>query len=474
MKILFLAAEVAPYAKTGGLGDVAKALPAALARMGHEVMVVMPRYGSVSTKTLQPLDVRVRLRFPFGEERAMLFAAPQEKGHEVIFLEHPGFYGREGLYGDAEGDYPDNHRRFAFFSMGALAAAQVLGFEPDLVHLNDWQTGLAAAALQRGWAGSALGRAKSVFTIHNLAYQGVFSKDVMEDLGLPWDIFNGDGLEFYDSVNFLKAGLAFSDAFTTVSKRYAEEVQTPDFGCNLDGFLRARARKLTGILNGVDYQEWNSANDAYLPAHFTSDALEGKATCKRVLREKFGLSRPGDRPLFGLVSRLATQKGIDILLEALPQLLDQELEVVLLGSGEARYERAFERLARAYPGKVAVRVGFDTALSHEIEAGSDFFLMPSLYEPCGLNQLYSLRYGTLPIVRATGGLDDTVIDAAQPNGNGFKFTHYLASSLLWAMRQAMQVYAQPEKRQAMQQRAMRLDFSWDLAAAQYVRLYQSP
>jgi starch synthase len=473
MKILFLASEVAPYSKTGGLGDVAKALPAALAARGHEVWVVTPLYRSVKRDGLSSTGERIRLRFPFGQQGADLFEARPREGLRLLFLDHPGFYDRDGIYTDAQGDFWDNHRRFGFFSIGALSAAEHLGFIPDNVHHNDWQCGPAAVAVKRGYQASALGQARTVFTIHNLAYQGMFRKGVMEDLGLPWDLFTTEGLEFHDAVNFMKAGIAFSDAITTVSERYAQEIQTPDYGCNLDGFLRARRNRLVGIVNGVDTEEWDPATDPMLPARYSADDLANKRLCKQALRREFGLpDREGDRPLFGLVSRLTGQKGISLLHQTLPWAMAADLEVVLLGSGEGRFEGMLRELAHRFPGRIAARIGFDARLSHLIEAGSDFFLMPSVYEPCGLNQMYSLRYGTIPIVRATGGLDDTVRQFTEPRGNGIKFNDYLPDALAWAMNRALELYANPDWLRQVQHHGMTEDFSWNRSAEKYERLYQ--
>jgi starch synthase len=472
VRILFLSSEVAPFSKTGGLGDVAKSLPSALARAGHEVRVVTPLYAQVKGE-LAPTDVTLRLRFPYGEERAGLAMARQGPRHEVWFIDHPGYYRRPGLYTT---DW-DEHRRFAFFSVAALQAAQRMGFVPDIVHLNDWQCGPAAVALQGRFAATALGAARSVFTIHNLAYQGNFSKSVMADLGFPWALFHASGLEFYDTVNFMKAGITTADALTTVSPRYAREIQTKEFGCMLEGVIQARADKLSGILNGIDVEEWNPATDALLPARYDAADFSGKAVCKAELRRRFGFPEPdvlSALPLFTAVSRLTAQKGVDLLLAALPFMLSRaNFEVVLLGSGEPHYERGLRALAERFPGRVAAFIGFDNALSHQVEAAGDFFLMPSQYEPCGLNQMYSLRYGTVPIVRATGGLDDSVVDAALPDGDGFKFEHFQPDALAWAMGRALEVWSAPERLLALRRRGMALDFSWRLSAARYEALYTS-
>ncbi|MGO8971470.1 MAG: glycogen synthase GlgA [Myxococcaceae bacterium] len=472
MRILFLSSEVAPFSKTGGLGDVAKALPAALARAGHEVRVVTPLYGTVRGE-LMPTDVMLRLRFPFGVERAGLAVARAGTRHEVWFIDHPGYYRRPALYGT---DW-DEHRRFGFFSVAALQAAQGMGFAPDIIHLNDWQCGLAAVALQGRFAATALGSAAIVFTIHNLAYQGNFPKSVMEDLGLPWALFNADGLEFYDTVNFMKAGITTADAVTTVSPRYAQEIQTQEYGCMLEGVLRSRADRLTGILNGIDDEEWDPAQDRLLPARYDAFDFSGKAVCKAQLRRRFALPEPdrlSSRPLFGLVSRLTAQKGIDLILATVPWLLSRaEAEVVLLGNGDEQLERGLLALAARFPGRVGVHIGFDNRLSHLVEAGADFFLMPSRYEPCGLNQMYSLRYGTIPLVRATGGLDDTVTDAALPGGDGLKFHHIQPDALAWAMGRALEVWRSPEVLEGLRRRGMAKDFSWRVSAGRYEQLYTS-
>ncbi len=477
MKILYVASEVAPYSKSGGLGDVAHALPRALSARGHEVRVVTPLYASARVPNAVDTGRSIRLRFPFGEQRAAIRLVRPAPRNEVWFLDHREFYGRPGLYGDSGGDYRDNHRRFAFLSVGALAAAQAMQFTPDVVHLNDWQTGLAALALGRGFRGSAVGEARSLFTIHNLAYQGVFPKVVMADLGLPWDVFTDRGLEFYDQVNFMKAGLAFADALSTVSPTYAREIQTEAYGCMLEGILRARAHELHGILNGIDVHEWDPRADSHLPAPYDAEDLSGKAICKAELRHRFGLPEPevvSDAPLFGVVTRLAAQKGISLLLEGLPALLDAGAEAVVLGSGERSYEEGLRALAAARPDRFRAFIGFDAGLSHLVEGGSDFFLMPSLYEPCGLNQMYSLRYGTVPVVRATGGLEDTVRDVDLPEGTGFKFRDFDVSGLLWASGRALDWWWRRRGAlDAVRRRGMHQDWSWESSAAAYERLYAS-
>ncbi|MCP3139031.1 glycogen synthase GlgA [Pyxidicoccus xibeiensis] len=472
MKILFISSEVAPFSKTGGLGDVAGALPAALASLGHDVKVVTPRYrGLRDAARLTPTGQSLVVRFPSGEASGPILSARLSDNLEVLFLENAFFYGnRDGLYGDGAGEFGDNPRRFAYLSVGALQAAQRLGFVPDIVHANDWQTGLVPVALQRAFRATALGRAKSVFTIHNLAYQGQFPKDTMGDLGLPWDLFTAEGgLEFYDAVNFLKGGLVFSDALTTVSPTYAREIQTAEQGYGLDGLLRRRAHRLHGILNGIDAHEWDPQTDSFLPARYGPRSLEGKAVCKRDLLARFGLP-PGDAPVFAIVSRLAWQKGMDLLLDVLPTALQADIRFVGVGSGERHLEEGLAALQARFPEQVSIRVGFDPGLSHQVEAGADFFLMPSRYEPCGLNQMYSLRYGTVPIVRATGGLADTVEGGL--DGNGILFEAFHPAALLGAIRRALALYADAPRLDEFRRRGMDKDFSWTVSARRYESLFR--
>jgi starch synthase len=471
MKILFISSEVAPFSKTGGLGDVAGALPAALASLGHDVKVVTPRYRELrDASRLTPTGQSLVVRFPSGDTSGPILSARLSAHLEVLFLEHEAFYGnRDGLYGDAWGEFGDNARRFAYLCVGALQAAQRLGFVPDIIHANDWQTGLVPLALQRGFRTTPLARAKSVFTIHNLAYQGHFPKAVMGELGLPWEVFTAEGgLEFHDQVNFLKGGLVFSDVLTTVSPTYAREIQAPEQGYGLDGLLRSRAHRLHGILNGIDAHEWDPGADPFLPARFGPRALEGKAVCKRELLKRFGLP-DGDAPVFAIVSRLAWQKGMDLLLEVLPTLLHADIRFVGIGSGEGRLEDGLRALQARHPRQMSVHIGFDPGLSHLVEAGADFFLMPSRYEPCGLNQMYSLRYGTVPIVRATGGLVDTVEGGL--DGNGILFEAFHPAALLAAIRRALALYADPPRLEEFRRRGMEKDFSWNASARKYEAVY---
>jgi starch synthase len=471
MEILFVASEVAPWSKTGGLGDVAAALPRALAARGHEVAVVSPRYGSIDPRAAGFTRREGLLRI-----RGEAATAWVRRGKPSFWLvEHPRLFGsRPGLYGEGGRDYPDNAERFTFLSRAALALPGAAGLRPRVVHANDWQTGLLPYLLRHEHgADPHLAGARTVFTIHNLAYQGVFPKTVVPHLGLPWDAFHVDAMEFYDQLGFLKAGLVFADALTTVSPTYAREIRTREGGNGLDPLLRDRAADLHGILNGIDATEWDPATDPHLPAHFTARALAGKARCKAALQREVGLPVRPDAPLAAMVSRLADQKGVDLLVAALPELLARDVQLVMLGSGEARYEQALAQAAAERRGQMVVRLGFDEGLAHRIEAGADVFLMPSRYEPCGLNQLYSLRYGTVPVVRAVGGLEDTVEDYDGWNaGTGFKFRDYTPAALSLAVRRALDVHRDRRAWRGLQARGMAEDFSWDRSAASYEALYR--
>ncbi|ABS24357.1 glycogen synthase GlgA [Anaeromyxobacter sp. Fw109-5] len=471
MEILFVASEVAPWSKTGGLGDVAGALPRALAARGHAVSVVTPRYGTIDPHAhrLRPLHRALDVR---GEPTTLWVSRDRAP---VYFVEHEHFFGsRRGLYGEAH-DYGDNAERFAYLARAALALPGALGLRPHIVHLNDWQTGLVPFLLRREHArDAALAGARTVFTIHNLAYQGVFSKHVVPALGLPWDVFRYEAMEFHDQLNFLKAGLVFADALTTVSPTYAREIATPQGGVGLDALLRHRARDLHGILNGIDVEEWDPATDRHLPARYSAADLSGKAACKSALQRELGLPERPDVPLVAMIGRLAEQKGLDLVVAALGELLARDLQLVLLGTGRPELEEAFRRAARERPDRMAARIGFDEGLAHRMEAGADLFLMPSRFEPCGLNQMYSLRYGTIPVVRAVGGLEDTVEDFdGWSRGTGFKFRDYHPQAMLLAVRRALEAHRDRRAWRAMMLRGMALDFSWDRSAQAYEALYRS-
>ncbi|MEO7652811.1 MAG: glycogen synthase GlgA [Bryobacteraceae bacterium] len=466
-KILMVASEAAPFAKTGGLADVLGSLPGAVASLGDEVAVLLPRYRDVKlegvTRTYYSLPVWLG-----GTYYETTLYRVDRNGVPYFLLDCPVLFQRDGLYGDARGDFPDNYLRFGVFARAALEVVRRV-FRPNVIHCHDWQAGLIPAFMRSTLVGDPtfIG-IKTLFTIHNLGYQGLFPKTILPQLGLDASLFHPEGLEFYNAVSFLKAGLVYSDALTTVSPTYAHEIQTPEYGFGLDGVLRARAGVLTGILNGVDYDLWNPETDAFLAANYSVENLAGKRVCKQELLRQFGLPSNGlDRPVIGIVSRFTSQKGADLIAAVAPELSAERAYLVALGSGDAAYEQMFLDLARAHPDSIAVRIGYDDRLAHQIEAGSDLFLMPSRYEPCGLNQIYSLRYGTVPVVRATGGLDATIEE-----GTGFKFSEYSGVAMLAAVREALEAFRNREEWLAMMKRGMRKDFSWRASAAEYSKLYR--
>jgi starch synthase len=483
LRILFIAAEVAPFARTGGLGDVVGALPKALADLGHDVRVVMPLYQTVRDGDFALTELLTDLQVPLiiGNRTARVWRGmlPEQAASAarvpVYFIEDDQFFARPGLYGDDNGDYPDNAIRFTFFCRAALAFAARLDPFPQIFHCHDWQTALVPAYLRVfPWLDTRLSATATVYTVHNLAYQGTFPAWAFPLTGLPPALFQPDGVEFFGAMNLMKAGLLYADALTTVSPTYAEEVCTPDLGNGLDGVLRARRDSLTGILNGADYMVWSPERDPAIAAPYDATDLAGKAACKKSLLQTFNLPTDLDVPLIGMISRLVDQKGFDLLAAALERLLALNLRFVILGAGYAPYEEFLTRLNAAYPQKIGVRLGFDDTLAHQVEAGSDCFLMPSRYEPCGLNQLYSLRYGTVPIVRATGGLRDTVepFDSATGNGTGFVFHEASGDALLTAVNEALGVFGNRKAWQQLVRNAMAQDFSWGRSAARYVDLYR--
>ncbi|MFY9553810.1 MAG: glycogen synthase GlgA [Blastocatellia bacterium] len=471
MNILLAASEVVPYAKTGGLADVAGALPKALARIGHTVRVIMPRYKVDRIEAIsERLPGELRVPFNFGERGVSVFV-DRSGVVPVYFIGSPEYFSRTKLYGDS-----DDAERFAFFSRAVLELAKAFGEHFDIIHLNDWMTGLVPAYLKTAYAHDpAFERTKTLFTIHNIAFHGLFSADQLSKFGLPDWIYKAEGgIEFYGLASALKAGLVFSNAVSTVSPRYAAEIQTAEFGERFDGLLRARRNDLFGILNGVDYDEWNPETDKYIAAHFSADDLSGKLECKKDLLRSFDLPADLDRPLIACISRLSNQKGFDLILSIADRMLDRGAAFVLLGSGDEIYERAFQTLRDARRSQVGVYLGFSNELAHKIEAGADMFLMPSRFEPSGLNQMYSLKYGTVPIVRAAGGLDDTIenFDRATLRGNGFKFYDYDSERLIEKIHEALLVYADRDLWRALMLNGMRADFSWDSSSRHYVELYQ--
>ncbi len=477
MRVVMLSPEVYPYAKTGGLADVLAALPPALAAAGVEVTVCVPGYRSALRAAGTPAP-GPRLYAPIASrmEAAEIVRVPGAPVPTVL-LRADRYFDRDGLYGEGGQDYPDNAERFAFFCRAALEWLRAEREPPDVLHVHEWQAALAPAFLRATAAlYPELGRVRTVLTLHNLAFQGRFPADHWHVLNLDARYFVPEFLEFYGEINFLKAGMVFADALTTVSPRYAAEIQTPAFGEGLDGVLRARGAALRGILNGIDDAVWDPATDPQLPARYRVGDLAGKARCKRALQAELGLDVGDDAPFLGVVSRLAEQKGFDLLAVALPPALEAwDAELAVLGSGEERYERWVHELEARFPGRVGARVGFDEGLAHRIEAGADVFLMPSRFEPCGLNQLYSLRYGTVPIVHATGGLDDSVaeFDPATGTGTGFKFTPYTPDAFLAALERALRTRRDPALWARLIANGMAQDFSWSRAAAEYRALYET-
>ena len=479
MRLLFVTSEVEPFSKTGGLADVLGALPRALAERGHEVLVVSPRYGELDPKLLglQATGKWVSVRFPFGEQFSEIFVAQGGPRLRFAFLEHAMFYQRKGIYGDAGGDFGDNHRRYAYLSRACLEVARALDFTPDILHAHDWPTGLAPLYLREARGDLRFAHTRSVFTIHNLGYQGIFSKAAMSDLGLSWSYFNATGLEFFDKVNFLKAGLGFSDAISTVSRRYAEEIQTTEQGFKLEATLRSRRHRLVGILNGIDTQVWNPAADDLIAAPYDAGNLVPRVGNTNALRARFGLDPDPDAPLFAVISRLSWQKGLDLLLEALPTLLAEGGQLALLGAGDEGLQRGFTEAAKAHPGRIACEIGYDEAAAHRIQAGADALLVPSRFEPCGLTQLCALRYGAAPVVARVGGLSDTVIDAgpmalAAGVATGIQFSPVNTPMLENAIRRTARLRRDPAAWARMQANGMTADVSWRAPARRYADLYR--
>lgn len=475
-RILLASSEVHPYSKTGGLADMVGALGKALAQTGQQVGIVTPLYRGIRERFPAIRRVDWVIDLPLGAKRvqAELWSSEVAPRLTVYFINTPAYFDRPGLYNESGMDYPDNAERFIFFSKCVVHLARYLPWHPDVVHVNDWQAGLVPALIRHQVETEGWGNPPTVcLTIHNLAYQGIFPRTAYELTNLPLNYFHPEGAEFYGLLNCLKAGIAYADVLTTVSPRYGREITTEEFGCALDGILRKRQKRLVGILNGVDYEEWNTEANPHLKHPYSVRRLAGKLTNKLAMQQELGLPVRADIPLFGTITRLTEQKGVDIELGALEEMLATDMQFVLLGSGDAEYERAFQELARRFPGKVAVRLGYNQSLSHRIEAACDFYLMPSRFEPCGLNQMYSLRYGTIPIVRTTGGLDDTVIDVMEnpTEANGIKFVDYSARALAKAMRKALALYETPVMLRQYRRNAMTRDFSWLRTVGDYLRAY---
>lgn len=473
MRILFAASEAMPFAKTGGLADVMGALPKYVRQLGHEAVVILPRYRGIRSKK----RLLFSLTIPMGDELKFCSVHESEQVENVRFflVDYPDYYDREDLYRSANQDYVDNAERFAFFSMAALEFAKRAPLPPDIVHCNDWQTSPIPVYLKTLYRDDPFfEKTKTLLTIHNLAYQGIFPKSALSKISLPQWLFNPEYVEFYGNINFLKSGIVFADKLSTVSQKYSQEIRTTEYGFGLEGVLQKRAADLTGVLNGVDYFEWNPSSDTRLISNYSVDDLAGKKLCKADLLQQYGIQNAINRPLIGIISRLADQKGFDLLISVADSIVTEGFSMVMLGTGEEKYSRFFLALQEKYPSYVGVKITYDERLAHKIEGGADIFLMPSRFEPCGLNQIYSLKYGTVPVVRATGGLDDTILDFSQSQeGTGFKFDRYVPEELLSTVRRAGEVYRNPDLWMKLMKNGMRKDFSWHRSAQRYVDLYQS-
>jgi starch synthase len=473
MHIAFAASEGVPFSKTGGLADVVGALPRALAALGHKVSVYTPLYRS--TKLENPRVAVRSITVPFDDQYRFcsIIDGDVHDGVQHFFVDYPAYFDRDALYGTPIGDYHDNAERFALFCRAVIEGSKILGV-PDIFHCHDWQSALIPVLLRTLYdEDPAFDRVNSVFTIHNMGYQGLFPPEILPLLMLPWDLFTLSKMEFYGKVNFLKGALVYADFVTTVSRRYSLEIQTAEYGFGLEGVLRARSGTVAGILNGVDYKQWSPEVDEYILAQYSAKELANKAKDKTELLREFGLA-DSKLPVIGIVSRFASQKGFDLIQQVGDRMAREDAIFVVLGSGDKTYEDMLRRLNKQYPNRFAIRVAYDNALAHKIEAGSDMFLMPSRYEPCGLNQIYSLRYGTVPIVRATGGLDDTIEnwDPVSQKGTGFKFAEYSGEEMLATIREALEVFKDNAAWQQIMRNGMGRDFSWNTAAKEYVRIYE--
>ena len=477
MRILLASSEVHPFSKTGGLADMVAALAKSLASRGHTVGLISPLYRGIREKFPKLKKMTEGLYLPMGAtaEAGQVWHMKGSAGEHLYFIEHDGYFNRSSYYLEAGRDFVDNDARFIFLSKAVVHLARHLPWKPEFVHVHDWQVGFVPLLIKaQADAGVWPSAPPTLLTIHNLAYQGVFPATSYPLTNLPWSYYNVGGVEYYNQISCLKAGINFATQLTTVSPRYAREITTPEFGCGLDGVLRARVADLTGVLNGVDYDEWNTTDNKSLAAPFDLDHMGGKAVNKAALQAAYQLPVRADVPVFASVSRLADQKGFDLTIGALEEMLSTDMQFVMLGTGEPELEDAARLLAQRFPDKVGVKVGYDHKLAHLIEAGSDFFLMPSKFEPCGLNQMYSLRYGSIPIVRATGGLDDSVIDATEDpkQVNGIKFREYTATALAKAIRKGLGIFAEPKLLEFYRWNGMGRDFSWAQTSAEYEALFK--
>ncbi len=477
LKILLAASEVYPYAKTGGLADIAGSLPKALKLLGHDIRVIMPKHKCVAQCPLGIRPMGLDVTIPIGGtfKNGFLYTGNLDGDIPVYFVGNESYFSRDPIYGTRHGDYPDNAERFIFFCRSVLEVCKSIRFQPDIIHCNDWQTALIPTYLKTIYAKDKWFKStRTVFSIHNLGYQGNFPSSELKTAGLPFSIFTPQGVEFYNHFSFLKSALVHADLLTTVSPTYAKEIQTKAFGFKMDGVLRKRSKDLVGILNGVDYQEWNPASDPSIEKNFTPENVAGKLACKRKLADLFSLKIEDDTPILSMVTRLSSQKGIDLVIDILGDLLSEGVAFVLLGSGDSMYEDYFLKTSKRLPARIGVRIGFDEKLAHQILAGSDILLMPSQYEPCGLTQMYSLKYGTVPVVRSVGGLADSIkeFNLKTSKGTGFKFKKFTPDHLHKAVQKALSVYRKKNQWQKLILNDMNADFGWDRAAKKYCQLFQ--
>ncbi len=476
MKILIASPEIFPFVKTGGLADVTGALPKALKSLGVEVRVILPKHKGIEEQGFPMRYKNHKISCPISQGYIDAEIVESEyDGITTYLVEKDEYYYRDYLYSTPDGDYLDNAERFIFFAKSILEAIKVTGYVPDVIHCNDWETALAPVFLKVLYNDDpVLNKTSTLLTIHNLGYQGIFWHYDMHLLNIGWQYFTPDFIEFFGNINFLKGGIVFSDIINTVSKKYSEEIQTEEFGCGLDGILRTRKDDLFGIINGIDYADWNPEKDTFIPARYTADKPANKKICKGSLQDTFGLPVREDVPLIATISRLADQKGFDLIGSSLEEMLALGAQYVILGTGERKYHDLLAQLAKQFPQSFSIRIAYDNKLAHLIEAGADMFLMPSRYEPCGLNQLYSLKYGTVPVVRGVGGLEDTIIDyTAQPDtGTGFKFHDYAKEAMIDAVERALSLYRNKKAWTALVKRCMAEDFSWERSAKEYVGLYK--
>ncbi len=481
MRVVYVSPEVSPFSKTGGLADVAGALPKALAARGADVAVFSPYYLETDKRGFSCESAAVNLRIPVGEqtmEAQVLKSRIPGSNVPVYLIRHDPFFMREGLYQEKGLDYPDNSARFIFFSRAVMECIEALGIEPDVIHVNDWQSAMVAVYARTIYTHRpAIANAATLLTVHNMGYQGLFWHLDMPLTGLSWELYNWKQLEFFDRMNFLKGGIVFADRINTVSKTYAEEIKTPEFGCGLEGVLAERGQDLHGIANGIDTSVWNPKTDPHIAERYSARNMNGKAACKRALLKEAGIQGEGF-PLFAMITRLDPQKGVDLVLDVLDEAVAMGMRLVILGTGDPKYAKLLEEAEEKHKGKVKAFLTFDVGLSHRIEAGADAFLMPSRYEPCGLNQLMSLSYGTVPVVRATGGLADTVHDFSEEDlgkglSTGFSFREADSSKLLGCIARALRIYSNRDAWRRLMANGMAQDWSWERSAGEYLALYET-